>query len=148
MKVLTILASVLLTATTAFGAIPSNVLGLWKTDGGDSQLELYKCGDKICGKIVWLKVPKYIDSNDGPIGATKVNRKSPNPALRNQPILGLQVMKGLTAKESNKWEKGVCYDPETGKSYKCKMQLTAPNKLDLRGFIGISMIGRTFSLTR
>jgi uncharacterized protein (DUF2147 family) len=148
MKVWTIIAAILLTATTAFGAGPSNVLGLWKTDGGDSQLELFKCGDKLCGKIVWLKVPKYIDSNDGPIGTTKVDRKSPNPSLRNRPILGLQVMKGLTANGGNRWGKGVCYDPETGKSYKCNMQLTASGKLDLRGYIGISLIGRTFSLTR
>jgi uncharacterized protein (DUF2147 family) len=134
--------------STAFGAIPANILGSWKTDGGDSRLELFKCKDKICGKIVWLKVPAYIDSNDGPVGTIKVDRKSPDPALRKQPILGLQVMKGLTAKGGNRWENGTCYDPESGKSYKCKMQLAAPGRLDLRGYIGISLIGRTFSLTR
>jgi uncharacterized protein (DUF2147 family) len=148
MKVWTILATILLTAATAFGAVPSTVLGSWKTDGGDSQLELFKCGEKICGKIIWLKVPKYIDSTDGPVGKTKVDRKSPDPALRTRPILGLQVMKELTAKGNNRWDKGVCYDPETGKSYKCKMQLSSPNRLELRGYIGISAIGRTFALTR
>jgi uncharacterized protein (DUF2147 family) len=121
---------------------------LWKTDGGDSQLELFPCGEKICGKIVWLKVPKYIDSNDGPVGMTKVDRKNPNPALRNRPILGLQVVNGLTARGDSKWDKGVCYDPESGKSYKCKMQLKSPNRLKMRGYIGISLIGRNFGLTR
>jgi len=148
MKICALLATLLLAATTAFGAVPANILGSWKTDGGDSKLELFKCGEKICGKIVWLKVPKYIDSNDGPLGKTKVDRKCPNPALRNRPILGLQVMKGLTATGVSTWENGTCYDPETGKSYKCKMRLSAPNQLELRGFIGISLIGRNFSLTR
>jgi len=148
MKVWAFFATVLMTATTAFGAGPGNVLGLWKTDGGDSQLELFRCGEKICGKIVWLKVPDYIDSRDGPVGKTKVDRKNPDPALRNRPILGLQVMKGLTAKGDKRWENGTCYDPETGKSYKCKMHLASPDRLELRGYIGISLIGRNFVLTR
>ena len=148
MKIWTFFATVLLTATTAFGAGPSDILGSWKTDGGDSQLELFRCGEKICGKIVWLKVPNYIDSEDGPVGTTKVDRKNPDPALRNRPILGLQVIKGLTAKGNNRWENGTCYDPETGKSYKCKMRLASPDRLELRGYIGISLIGRNFVLTR
>jgi uncharacterized protein (DUF2147 family) len=148
MKIFTIAAALLLAATTAFGAVPANILGSWKTDGGDSKLEFFKCGEKICGKIIWLKVPKYIDSNDGPVGTTKVDRKSPDPKLRSRPILGLQVMKGLTAKGANQWDSGICYDPETGKNYKCKMRLSAPDRLELRGYIGISLIGRTFALTR
>ena len=148
MKVWTFFATVLLTATTAFGAGQNNILGTWNTDGGDSRLEFYRCGDKICGKIIWLKVPNYIDSNDGPVGITKVDRKNPDPALRNRPILGLQVMKGLVAKGDNRWGNATCYDPETGKSYKCKMRLVSPDRLELRGYIGISLFGRSFGLTR
>lgn len=148
MKVWALSVAVLLTATTTFGAGPGDILGPWKTDGGDSRLELFKCGDKICGKIVWLKEPNYIDSKDGPVGKTKIDRKNPDPALRTRPILGLQVMKGLTAKGKNRWANGTCYDPETGKSYKCKMNLAAPDRLELRGYIGISLLGRNFILTR
>ncbi len=148
MKILIVLAIILLTATTVFSAQPGDILGIWTTDGGDSRLELFKCGEKICGKIVWLKVPKYIDSKDGPVGKTKVDRKNPDPALRNRPVLGLQVMKGFAAKGSNRWVNGVSYNPETGKSYKSKMQLLSPGQLELRGYIGISLIGRNLILTR
>lgn len=148
MKILMFLSLVLLAATNVSGADPNNILGPWKTDGGDSLLEFTRCGENICGKIVWLKQPNYIDSKDGPVGKTKVDRKNPDPAMRNRPILGLQVMKGLSAKGNKRWEKGTCYDPETGKSYKCKMQLVSPNKLKLRGYIGVSLIGRNFVLTR
>jgi uncharacterized protein (DUF2147 family) len=148
MKIRIFLTTILLTAATVFGAGPGDILGPWKTDGGDSRLEFFKCGDKICGKIVWLKVPNYIDKKDGPVGKTKVDRKNPDPALRNRPILGLPVMKGLAAKGANRWENGTCYDPETGKSYKCKMNLKSPKRLELRGYIGISLIGRDFALTR
>ena len=148
MNVLVFLAVFLLTATTAFGAVPADILGQWNTEGGDSRLELFKCGEKICGKIVWLKVPKYIDRIDGPVGKIKVDRKNPDPAQRNRPILGLQVMKGFTAKGGKKWVNGTSYNPETGKSYKSKMSLTSSGQLELRGFIGISLVGRNFRLTR
>jgi uncharacterized protein (DUF2147 family) len=148
MKVMTFFATVLLTATTAFGAGPGDVLGSWTTDGGDSRLELFRCGEKICGKIVWLKHPNYMNSKDGPVGTAKVDRKNPAPALRSRPILGLQVMRWLTAKGKNQWGNGTCYDPESGKSYKCKMHLASPGRLELRGYIGVSVIGRNFLLTR
>ncbi|HET6418737.1 MAG TPA: DUF2147 domain-containing protein [Geobacteraceae bacterium] len=148
MKTSTFMATVLLTATTALGAGPGNILGSWKTDGGDARLEFFRCGEKICGKIAWMKEPNYIDSKDGPVGKKKVDRKNPDPALRNRPILGLQIMKGLTPEGNNRWENGTCYDPDNGKSYKCKMRLASPNRLELRGYIGVSLIGRTSVLTR
>jgi uncharacterized protein (DUF2147 family) len=148
MKAWTFLATILLTATTTFGAGPSDIIGSWKTEENDSLLEFIRCGEKICGKIVWLKHPNYMNNKDGPVGKIKVDRKNPNPALRTRPILGLQVMKGLTAKGNNRWGNGTCYDPETGKSYKCKMQMASPDRLELRGYIGISLIGRNYTLTR
>lgn len=60
MNVRAFIAIVLLTAANAFGAGSGDILGLWKTDGGDSRLEFFSCGDKICGKIVWLKEPKSV----------------------------------------------------------------------------------------
>ena len=148
MKIRIVMATVLLSATTAFGAGPDDILGPWITEGGTTRLEFFTCGEKICGKVVWLKEPNYIDSKDGPIGKTKVDRKNPNPALRNRPILGLQVMNGLTSKGDRLWGNGICYDPETGKSYKCKMKLASPQRLELRGYIGFSLFGRNYVLTR
>ena len=148
MKIWIVLVTILLTATTTLGSGPSDLLGSWKTEGDDSLLEFFKCGEKICGKIVWLKDSKYMNIKDGPVGKIKVDRKNPNPGLRTRPILGLQVMKGLTAKGNNQWDNGSCYDPETGKSYKCKMQLASYDRLELRGYIGISLIGRNYTLTR
>lgn len=148
MKIWMVLVTILLTATTIFGAGPSDILGTWKTEGDDSFLEFFKCGENICGKIIWLKQPNYMNTKDGPVGKIKVDRKNPSPGLRTRPILGLQVMKGLTAKGNNRWGNGTCYDPETGKSYKCKMQMASHDRLELRGNIGISLIGRNYTLTR
>ena len=111
-------------------------------------MEFFRCGKKICGKIVWLKEPNYRDSKDGPVGATKVDRKNPDPALRSRPIIGLQVMKGVTATGKNTWGRGTCYNPESGKTYRCKMKLVSPDRLEMRGFIGFSLFGRNYVLVR
>ena len=124
----------------------SSVAG--KLRGGDSVVEIFRCGKKICGKIVWLKEPNYIDSKDGPVGKTKVDRQNPDSALRTRPILGLHVITGLTANGDNHWDNGTCYDPEAGKSYSCKMHLAAPDQLELRGYIWLPLFGRNFVLTR
>ena len=46
------------------------------------------------------------------------------------------------------WKGGTVYDPKSGKTYSGKMTLVSPNKLDMRGFVGISLFGRTTTWTR
>jgi len=148
MKTAVFIAAVLLTASAAFGANSADVVGPWKTEGESSLVEFFNCGDKLCGKVVWLKNPNYVAKGDGPVGMQKVDLKNPDPALRKRPIIGLQVIEGLTPTGKNSWEKGTCYDPESGNSYQCKIRLESPDRLEVRGFIGFSLIGRTYVLTR
>jgi uncharacterized protein (DUF2147 family) len=148
MKIWAVSLAVMLAATPAVGAHSNDVIGPWQTNGESSSLDIFKCGEKLCGKIVWLKHPNYLSSKDGPVGTPKVDRKNPDPALRTRPIIGLQVMEGLTATGDNWWEHGACYDPESGNSYQCKMHLEKPDRLEVRGFIGFSLLGRTYVLTR
>lgn len=148
MKFRILCAMILFSAATAYGATQGDLLGQWQTAGDSSEVEIFKCGEKICGKVVWLKNPTYINYKDGPIGTPKVDRRNPNPALRNRPIIGLQVIDGLAPAGENRWEKGACYDPESGNTYKCKFHLVSPDRLEVRGFIGLSLFGRTYVLTR
>jgi uncharacterized protein (DUF2147 family) len=141
-------ATLIFLAAPAFASGPDDVLGLWKTNADKSRIELYKCGEKICGKVAWLKDPKFTHSKDGPVGEVKSDWRNPDPALRKRRIWGLRVIEGLTYAGDNKWVNGVCYDPESGNTYKCKMRFVAPDRLDLRGYIGFSFIGRTYTLTR
>jgi len=148
MDKLLIVVTLILLAAPAFASGPDDVLGLWKTAGDRSRIELYRCGEKICGKVAWLREPRFTRSEDGPVGEVKIDWRNPDPALQKRLILGLQVIERLIYAGDNRWEKGVCYDPESGKSYKCKMRFFAPDRLDLRGYIGFSFIGRTYTLTR
>jgi uncharacterized protein (DUF2147 family) len=148
MKFLTLLAALLLSTTTVLGAGTDDILGIWKTELDESKVEVYRCGKKICGKIVWLKRPVYTDGSDGQVGTAIIDQKNPDPARRNLPLIGLQILQGFSEEDNTTWVGGSCYDPKSGKSYQGKILLTAPGRLELRGFIGIPLFGRSSVWTR
>jgi uncharacterized protein (DUF2147 family) len=148
MRVLAMLALIVFTATTALGARESEILGIWKTEKDDSKVEIFRCGSRICGKIVWLKKPAYTDSKEGVVGTPIIDRKNPDPALKSRPVLGLQILNDFTKKGDDTWANGTCYDPISGNTYKGKIHLAAPDRLELRGYIGIPLFGRSSVWTR
>jgi len=62
--------------------------------------------------------------------------------LRNRPIIGLKILSGFEKEGDNKYVDGTIYDPKNGKTYSCKMTYKGKT-LDIRGYIGISLLGRT-----
>ena len=134
---------ILLITTTTFGAGSSDILGIWRSEMDESKVEIFRCGEKICGTIIWLKKPTYIDSREGAVGTPVIDRKNPDPALKSRPVLGLRILEGFIAEGENTWANGTCYDPKSGKTYRGKIYLVAPDRLELRGFIGIPLFGRS-----
>jgi uncharacterized protein (DUF2147 family) len=88
------------------------------------------------------------DDKKGMGGKPRIDRENPDPKLRDRPVAGLEIMHGLKPAGPGKWDGGKIYDPETGNTYSCKMTLVSSNELHLRGFLGISLIGRTTTWTR
>jgi len=126
------------------------VLGRWSTAEDASQVEISRCGEKLCGKIVSLKEELYpeIDpatgKKDPEVGKPKRDRENPDKKLQSRPILGLQLLEGFSYEGDGEWEDGRVYDPNNGKTYKCSLELDEGGKvLKVRGYIGISLIGRT-----
>ena len=113
------------------------ILGKWLSGTGKAHIEIYKDGSKYFGKIVWLKTPLT------PEGKPKLDIKNPQEGLRDRPLLGLVNLSNFAAAEDATYEDGKIYDPETGKTYSCVMTLKEANTLAVRGYIGISLIGRT-----
>jgi len=139
--------SAILTSTAYAGG--DDILGVWNTEDKDAKIEIFHCGDKYCGKIVWLKEPNYPEgSKTGTPGTPLIDRNNPDRLLRNRSLLGLQIMDDFVYNGNNKWTSGKVYDPDNGKSYSSNMTLVSHNQLNLRGFIGISLIGRTSIWTR
>lgn len=128
------------------------LLGLWATDpdseGGQAHVEVIRQGEGYRGQLVWLVEPVYpSDDEQGMGGQPKVDRENPDPALRSRPTDGLVVLEGFVRSGKNKWTDGTIYDPNNGKTYRCKMQLKG-EKLKVRGYIGVSLFGRTTVWTR
>ncbi|MEN8163220.1 MAG: DUF2147 domain-containing protein [Acidobacteriota bacterium] len=127
------------------------LLGLWATppedEGGQAHVEITGKGDGYSGRLVWLAEPVY-DSDDeqGMGGMAKVDRENPDPALRSRPTQGLVILEGFV-RSGNKWTDGTIYDPNNGKTYRCKMQLKG-ERLKVRGYIGVSLFGRSTEWTR
>ncbi len=139
-----VILAVSLMVLPAQAADPDAVLGKWLNGKKTAHIEIYKAQGKYYGHIVWLKEPVYpADDKKGMAGKTKVDRENPDTALKNRPILGLVVLWGMKFIKDGLWEEGSVYDPEEGKTYKCKITLVSPDVLELRGFIGFSLLGRT-----
>lgn len=126
--------------TGLFAQKADDVLGLWLTDEGKARIEIYKEAGKYNGKIVWLREP------NNPDGTPKLDKENSDKGLQKRPIMGLDLVKGFTF-DDGVWEDGEIYDPESGKTYSCRMKLKG-DKLEVRGFIGMAMFGRTVVWTR
>ncbi len=130
----------LLLITFAFSAATAqknSVLGKWKSIDDETGKELgiihiFEEGGKIYGKVIEIMNPKNRDK-------LCINCSGED---KNQPILGLTILKGLS-KDGNEYSGGKILDPKHGKYYKCYINLEDENKLKVRGYVGISLFGRT-----
>jgi len=144
-----VLMGLLLLLPAAVYAGADDILGVWDNQEKSAKIELFRCGEKYCGKLVELKEPNYPEgSEEGVPGTPKLDNNNPDPNLRKMPRLGLVIVRDFVHAGENKWVDGKVYDPKKGKTYSGKMTLVSPNKLELRGFIGISLLGRTATWTR
>ncbi len=119
------------------------VVGTWYTTDQRGKVEIYPCDDAYCGKIIWLKEPK------NPDGTPKLDKENPDETLQDRTIVGINILEGLTFEGEGEYEDGEIYDPESGKTYSCLMRLKeGGNELEVRGYIGISLVGRSEKWTR
>ncbi len=126
---------------------PDAIVGTWLDGEKKAHIEIYKQGAKYYGKIVWLSEPVY-PATDRMAGKEKVDRENPDVKLRTRPVLGIVILRDFVYSGNNVWEQGRVYRPTNGKDYKCKMTLTSPDSLNVRGFVGFSLFGETQTWTR
>lgn len=121
------------------GAGAAPIEGQWitiddKDDSRKSMVRLEVKDDQLTGTITQLLQPE---------SQAKRCKKCPGD-FNDKPIEGLQFMWGLTQDEPGQWSGGSILDPKSGKIYKAKAELAEDgNSLTVRGFIGISLFGRS-----
>jgi uncharacterized protein (DUF2147 family) len=139
-RILFYLVSFVMVAVRLAAADSSSVTGLWKNE--DASFELYEENGKLNARIVSLREPLTPD------GKQKTDIHNPDASKHSRPIIGLVFMTGFTPAGSGKWDNGKIYDPKSGNTYSCNMELEGTSTLKVRGYIGISLIGRTETWTR
>ena len=119
----------------------AGIEGRWLSGDGDGWIEVTIEGDRLVGRIAG-------SPNDRPGGAPRHDELNPDPALRGRPLKGLTIMSGFRYDKDGRWVDGRIYDPNSGNTYKGTIQQVDANTLKLRGYVGISLFGRTETWTR
>lgn len=152
MRKVTVLVAMIMTiflCSSVFAADANSILGKWRTDKKDTQIEIYKCGAQFCGKVIYMKYPNYVaGEKEGTEGTPRVDLMNPDRAKRATPLMGLNLLSGFVYSGDNLWENGTIYSPKKGKTYKCKLTLENPDLLKVRGYVGTPLLGETQMWTR
>jgi uncharacterized protein (DUF2147 family) len=106
------------------------IVGIWFTDDKTSKIQIYKADNQYFGKIIWL--------------APKESKED----LKLKPTLGYQIFRKFTFEGKNVWSGGQVSDPRSGMTVSGKMTLKSENTLNVRGYIGAPMFGKTVILLR
>ena len=131
------LATTTLVLSPASAAGPTSVTGVWqvysdKDGSADGRVRTFIQDGKLTGVVDELRP-------DAP-GDSKCTKCS--GAQKDQPIKGLVIMWGF-AKEGDSWTGGRILEPHSGSIYRCTVKFVAPNVLEVRGYVGLSLFGRT-----
>ena len=116
-------------------------VGKWKTIDDETNqpksiIEIFEKDGFLYGKIEKLFRKTEEDQNP------KCDKCS--GSQKDQLIIGMQILNSLKKDSDVKWSGGEILDPNNGKTYSCKIMLTEDGKkLEVRGFIGFSLLGRT-----
>jgi len=127
------------------GTAPDVIVGTWLTEDGGSRVAISAARSPdgsstvYAGKVAWLKEPMrdgkpLSDANNG------------NPALRERPILGLEILSGFRATPGGGWAGGTIYSPRAGKSYPAELSLGADGRLQVKAEAGL--VSKTVYWTR
>jgi uncharacterized protein (DUF2147 family) len=135
------LSATLAVIARAAPADQSQVFGQWLTENKRGVIEMFPCGDKVCGRLFWMIDPLRN-------GKPSLDDYNPKPELRQRPLCGMTILGDFRETEPQHWEDGWIYDPDSGKTYHATMTLESNGTLRLRGYIGIPLFGESQHWTR
>jgi uncharacterized protein (DUF2147 family) len=119
--------------STLTPAVAASPLGNWLVEEKTAQVRIVDCGSVLWGVFSWEKVPG-LDTNN------------PDPTLRNKPILGSSLLRGMKQTGPNEWQ-GKVYNPQDGKQYDATISLRDDQTLNLKGCL-IAFLCQTVPWTR
>ena len=154
MRILTLAALAALFAIPTQAQTGADVYGKWQTESTNAHTELYRCADPargvVCGKVVWLRNATNPDQTPAASTAEVSDVKNPDASLRSRKLIGLEFLYGFkpSADEPGTYEGGKIYNAEDGETYSARIKLENPDKLVLRGYVLMPMLGKSQTWTR
>jgi len=112
------------------------IIGKWLTNDKSVKVHIFKHKGKYYGKLVW--------------GQEK-NRKdtlNPDEKLRSRYLLNAVILHNFVYDNDGTWSDGTIYDPKSGKTYSSYLSLQTRNTLEVRGYMGINILGKTSTWSR
>ncbi|MHA7944763.1 DUF2147 domain-containing protein [Formosa sp. 3Alg 14/1] len=127
---------ILVFMSLSFSATSQSIIGQWetyddKTNEKKALIEIYKNDGAYFAKIV----NKYIGEKDSVCTACEGDKK-------DKPMIGLVIIEDIK-KDGKEYNDGTILDPESGDVYSCYLKLVDDNKLKVRGYMGVALLGRT-----
>lgn len=110
------------------------VLGKWWFPKKNGQFEMTKTNGIFSGRVIAYDDPKALDN------------KNPDPKLATRKFIGIEMLSNFKYDPAEKeWSGGTVYDGDNGKTYSSKLRFAKnkPNELRCRGYVGVSLLGRT-----
>ena len=129
-----LILAALLAFLPAFSALADDPQGIWLNDAQSFRIRVSPCGAALCGTLVWLREPRNDEFN-------------PDPAKREQPLLGLRLVSGMMPTNAPDEWKGSAYNPEDGRSYVETMNLKE-GKLLTQGCVANTAICHSAAWTK
>ncbi len=124
----------------SFAQGENQIIGTWQTEAKDGKMEVFKCEDKYCGKLI---TGKNIINADG---TSKKDVNNPDEKLRNRDLVGITILTNLIF-DGDEYQNGRIYNAENGKTYKCYVWIKN-DVLHLRGYLGLKAFGQTSKWNR
>lgn len=135
----------------------ASIAGYWLKETEDPHksavIQIYADGNAFNGRIAKLRYPSFVKGEkshtgevvpDSLVGKVKADVLNSNEALRTRPIQGMELIQGFKPEGNNAWGGATIYNPEDGKTYTCKANLSKDGQtLKVRGYVGVPMLGRT-----
>lgn len=116
-------------------ATAEDIFGRWRVPSNGSVVEIYKCGARLCCKVVSVKDPRRRDAHN------------PNPALRNRPLVGVMLMNGGRRSGARSYV-GDVYSTLDGQTYRGTLNVISKNQITLVGCASVLPICEAVTFTR
>jgi uncharacterized protein (DUF2147 family) len=129
-----------LDAGIAYAQAIDPTIGIWKTidDKTNQPASLIKI-EEINGQLEGTIIKTFPRQNETPLITCNLCKDD----RKDKPIIGMKIMTGLKRDSAGAWSGGTILDPKEGEIYKVKLITEDGKKMDVRGYIGIPLLGRT-----